>query len=73
MADSLYAQYHNTLLSANPPQSTQTSQHQSRKAVFARLAQPFLGASRPPSSSGPKETPANGGLGGGAASITSAP
>ncbi|KAI5820585.1 hypothetical protein BZA77DRAFT_301126 [Pyronema omphalodes] len=83
MADSLYAQYHNNLLSANPPpppppppQNQQPANHQSRKAVFARLAQPFLGASRPPSSSGGEKS-GNGGLGGsggsGGGGVTSAP
>ncbi|KAA8913409.1 hypothetical protein FN846DRAFT_772101 [Sphaerosporella brunnea] len=68
MADSLYQQY--SLLSANPAPPPQHTQ--SRKAVFARLAQPFIGASRPPSSHGPSAANAGGG-GGGGSSVTSAP
>jgi hypothetical protein len=69
MADSLYQQY--SLLSANPAPPPQHTQ--SRKAVFARLAQPFIGASRPPSSHGPSAANAGGGGGGGGSSVTSAP
>jgi len=77
MADSLYAQYHHTLLSANLSQPPPPQQHQSRRAVFARLTQPFVGTSRPPSSSGNTGglTGASGGGGGGSGpgSVANAP
>jgi hypothetical protein len=64
MADSLYHQY--SLLSANPSPAPPPQHTQSRKAVFARLAQPFIGASRPPSSHGGNgPSTSNGGLGNG--------
>lgn len=71
MADSIYTQYHSSLLSTQAASAPQA--HQSRKAVFARLAQPFIGTSRPPSSSGNGPAMGSGGSGGGPGSVTSAP
>lgn len=72
MADSHYAQYQHALLSANSSQPPQ-QQHQSRRAVFARLTQPFVGTSRPPSSSGNNSGLTGAGGGSGPTSVTNAP
>ncbi|KAI5844902.1 hypothetical protein BZA05DRAFT_408924 [Tricharina praecox] len=72
MADSHYAQYEHALLSANSSQPPQ-QQHQSRRAVFARLTQPFVGTSRPPSSSGNNSGLTGAGGGSGPTSVTNAP